>query len=67
VSDEFITKFNEILTTNIEAQPRNCTLKFKVFDEENVAVLLPAKKIKLNPNNDLLDLLKLHHLDFDLN
>jgi len=67
VSDEFITKFNEILRTNIEAQPRNCTLKFKVFDEENVAVLLPAKKIKLNPNNDLLDLLKLHHLDFDLN
>jgi DNA polymerase-3 subunit alpha len=67
LSDEFITKFNEILTTNIEAQPRNCTLKFKVFDEENVAVLLPAKKIKLNPNNDLLDLLKLHHLDFDLN
>ncbi|MES2284484.1 MAG: DNA polymerase III subunit alpha [Bacteroidota bacterium] len=67
LSDEFITKFNEILTTNIEAQPRNCTLKFKVFDEENVAVLLPAKKIKLNPNNDLLDLLKLNHLDFDLN
>ncbi|MES2139458.1 MAG: DNA polymerase III subunit alpha [Bacteroidota bacterium] len=67
VSDEFIAKFNDILTTNLEAQPRNCTLKFKVFDEENVAVLLPAKKIKLNPNNDLLDLLKLHHLDFDLN
>ncbi len=67
LSEEFITKFNAILSTNIEAQPRNCTLKFKVFDEENNAVLLPSKKIKLNPNNDLLDLLTLHHLDYKFN
>ena len=67
LSEEFITKFNEILTTNSEAQPRNCTLKFKVYDEENVAVLLPSKKIKLNPNNELLELLKLNHLEYDLN
>lgn len=68
LSDEFIAKFNEILASNIEAQPRNCTLKFKVIDtDENVAVLLPSKKIKLNPNNDLLELLKLNHLDYQLN
>ena len=68
LSDEFIAKFNDILSSNIEAQPRNCTLKFRVIDtEENVAVLLPSKKIKLNPNNDLLELLKLNHLEFKLN
>ncbi len=67
LSDEFINKFNEILTANIAAQPRNCTLKFKVYDEENNAVLLPSKKIKINPNNDLLDLLALHHLEYKLN
>jgi DNA polymerase-3 subunit alpha len=68
LSEEFIAKFNEIITTNIEAQPRNCTLKFKVFDsEENIAVLLPSKKIKLNPNNELLELLELNHLEYKLN
>ncbi len=68
LSDEFITKFNAILAANIEAQPRNCTLKFKVIDsEENIHVLLPSKKIKVNPNNDLLELLALHHLEFKLN
>ncbi len=68
LSDDFISKFNDILTTNNEVQPRNCTLKFRVIDEEeNIAVLLPAKKIKLNPNNNLLELLKLHHLEYDFN
>jgi len=68
LSDEFISKFNEILTTNIAAQPRNCVLKFKVIDTEgNIAVLLPSKKIKINPNNELLDLLAINHLEFDFN
>ena len=67
VSDEFITKFNEILAINVETQPRNCTLKFRVYDEEMNEVLLPSKKIKLNPNNDLLELLKSNHLEYDLN
>jgi DNA polymerase-3 subunit alpha len=68
LSDDFITKFNEILTSNDQAQPRNCTLKFKVYDaDENVAVLLPSKKVKVNPNNELLELLKLHHLEYKLN
>jgi DNA polymerase-3 subunit alpha len=68
LSEEFITKFNEILTTNTTSQPCNCILKFKVIDaEENVAVLLPSKKIKVNPTNDLLELLTLHHLEYKLN
>ncbi|MES2590310.1 MAG: DNA polymerase III subunit alpha [Bacteroidota bacterium] len=68
LSDDFIVKFNEILAANVQAQPQNCTLKFKVFDtEENISVLLPSKKVKVNPNNDLLDLLTLHHLEYKLN
>lgn len=68
VSDDFITTFNEILATNDQAQPRNCTLKFKIVDtDENITVLLPSKKVKVNPNNDLLDLLALHHLEYKLN
>jgi len=38
-----------------------------VYDEEMNEVLLPSKKIKLNPNNDLLELLKSNHLEYDLN
>ncbi|MGB3948741.1 MAG: DNA polymerase III subunit alpha, partial [Bacteroidia bacterium] len=61
VSDDFITKFNQILASNDAAQPRNCTVKFKVVDsEENISVLLPSKKIKVNPTNELLDLLALN-------
>jgi DNA polymerase-3 subunit alpha len=68
LTDEFIIKFNDILNQNAAAQPRNCTLQFKVFDsEENISVVLPAKKIKVNPNNELLELLTQHELDFKLN
>lgn len=68
VSDDFISKFTEILTSNDKVQPRNCTLKFKIIDsDENVAVLLPSKKIKVNPNNDLLELLSQNRLEYKLN
>ena len=36
----------------------------KIFNI-NIAVLLPSKKIKINPNNELLDLLAINHLEFD--
>ena len=68
LTEDFITKVNEIINQNAEVQPRNCALQFKVYDsEENIAVLLPAKKIKVNPNNELLKLLETHKLDFKLN
>jgi len=39
-----------------------------VFDtEENISVVMPSKKIKVNPNNDLLDLLKENGLEYKLN
>ena len=67
LNDEFITNFSEILNQNATAQPRNCDLRFNIFDtEENIAVDLPAKKIKINPNNEFLELLKSNNLNFKL-
>ena len=68
LNDEFMDKLNDIINKNSAVEPRNCTLQFKVYDtEENIAVVMPAKKIKLNPNNDLLDLLKENGLEYKLN
>jgi len=63
-----MNKINEIIAKNSVVENRNCTLQFRVFDsEENIAVVMPAKKIKVNPNNDLLDLLKENGLEYKLN
>ncbi|HSH66607.1 MAG TPA: OB-fold nucleic acid binding domain-containing protein, partial [Bacteroidia bacterium] len=68
LNDEFISKVHEIINMNAEVHPRNCSLQFKVYDaEENIAVLLPAKRIKVNPTNELLNLLEINKLDFKLN
>jgi DNA polymerase-3 subunit alpha len=68
LDDSFISKFNEILSSNLAAQPRNCLLRFKVYDlEENISVELPSKKIKVNPNNELLELFDLNKLEYKLN
>jgi DNA polymerase-3 subunit alpha len=68
LTEEFISIVNEIISQNANVQPRNCSLQFKVYDsEENIAVLLPAKKIKVNPNNELLHLFQEYKLDFKLN
>ncbi len=68
LNEEFISMINEILSTNTETQPRNCLLRFKVYDsEENISVELPSKKIKVNPNNELLELLELNKLEYKLN
>jgi DNA polymerase-3 subunit alpha len=68
LNDEFMDKLNDIINKNSASEPRNCTLQFRVYDtEENIAVVMPSKKIKLNPNNDLLDLLKENGLEYKLN
>jgi DNA polymerase-3 subunit alpha len=67
LNEEFMQKFNDIILKN-QAMPKNCTLQFKVFDvEENIAVIMPSKKIKVNPNNDLLALLTENGLEYKLN
>ncbi|MCX6295547.1 MAG: DNA polymerase III subunit alpha, partial [Bacteroidetes bacterium] len=68
LNDEFMDKLNDIIAKNNAIEPRNCTLQFRIFDtEENISVVMPSKKIKLNPNNDLLDLLKENGLEYKLN
>lgn len=68
LNEGFINKVNELITQNPDVQPRNCLLQFKVYDaDENITVIMPSKKIKVNPNNDLLTLLELNHLEFKLN
>ena len=68
LNDEFMDKLNDIINKNSSSEPRNCALHFRVYDtEENIAVVMPSKKIKLNPNNDLLDLLKENGLEYKLN
>ncbi|MBL7884927.1 MAG: DNA polymerase III subunit alpha, partial [Bacteroidia bacterium] len=68
ISDDFIAKFNSIISENEKVQPRNCSLRFKIIDtDENVAVDLPSKRIKVNPNNEFLEMLKENNLEFRLN
>nr|MBA3705553.1 DNA polymerase III subunit alpha [Bacteroidota bacterium] len=67
LSEEFINKVTEIINANAAVEPRNCVLRFKVIDDENVSVELHAKRIRVNPNNDFLELLHSNNLDFKLN
>jgi DNA polymerase III subunit alpha len=68
LNDDFILKVEEILSENANVQPRNCLLRFRVIDaEENISVFLPSKKIKVNPNNELLEMLEVNHLTYTLN
>ncbi|MCW3071467.1 MAG: polymerase subunit alpha [Bacteroidetes bacterium] len=68
LNDEFISQFNTIITENSKVESRNCVLRFKVVDnEENIAVDLPSKRIKVSPNNEFIDMLKGNGLEFKLN
>ncbi|MBK7183112.1 MAG: DNA polymerase III subunit alpha [Bacteroidetes bacterium] len=68
LSDEFISKFNDIITENEKIQPRNCSLRFKIIDtDENVAIDLPSKRVKISPTNEFLEMLRENNLEFRLN
>jgi len=67
LNDDFLQKFDDILKSNEKAQPRNCILQFRVYDkDEKVFVVMPAKKLRVNPNNELLELLNLNELNYSL-
>jgi DNA polymerase III subunit alpha len=57
ISNGFIDKITSIVEENARLdQPKNCRLKISVFDpEENISVDVWSKKVRLNPNNELLD------------
>jgi DNA polymerase-3 subunit alpha len=68
VNDELIEKINNIIKNNEAAQPKNCLLRFNIIDsEEGISVYMPSKKIKVNPNNELIELLAQYNVDFRLN
>ncbi|MDF2436577.1 MAG: polymerase subunit alpha [Bacteroidota bacterium] len=68
LNDEFISVVNNIITENAKVESRQCTLRFKIVDqEENITVELPSKRIKVSPNNEFLGMLKDKQLDFKLN
>ncbi len=68
LNEELIQTVNKVITTNQDVEPRNCVLQIKIFDkDENVEVLMPSKKIKLSPTNELLELLNEHKLKYRLN
>ncbi len=68
VNDDVIEKMNTIIKQNEEAQPKNCLLRFRIIDaEEGISVDMPSKKIKLNPNNELLELLAENKFEYKLN
>jgi DNA polymerase-3 subunit alpha len=68
LSDDFILTVDSIIKSNVEVQPKNCTLKFRVYDkDENIFISLPSKKIRVNPNNELLELLNKYELKYKLN
>jgi DNA polymerase-3 subunit alpha len=70
VSEEFMTRMDEIVKTNAEQnQNRTCQLKFKLVDYEDETVLeMPSKTIKIYPSNEFLDdLIKLKGVRYKLN
>lgn len=68
LNQEFISAFNGIIAENAKVQPQNCQLRFKVIDsEENIAVELPSKRIKVNPTNEFIEMLDEYGLSFKLN
>jgi DNA polymerase-3 subunit alpha len=68
LNDDFIERINSIINAGGAAEPRNCQLQFKVTDrEQNIAVTMPSKKVKVNPSNELLQMLTDNKLAYKLN
>jgi DNA polymerase-3 subunit alpha len=57
VSDDFMSKMDQIIQTNEENNPdRNCQIKFMILDyEEEVTLELPSKSVKISPSNEFLE------------
>lgn len=58
VSDEFIAKIQQVFSEHSGSKQGGCPLKFQVFDpDEKITVELPARNIKVNPDNSFLSTL----------
>lgn len=69
LTDAFIEKLLGLVNDTSVAGPRNCTLRFAVYDkDENFFIEIPSKKIKVNASNELLSTLeKIPGVGFKLN
>src|SRR5690606_32485449 len=60
ISPGFILGLKELVEKNAESEGlKNCELKFKIMDyEDSISLDMPAKSIKISPDNDFIEGLK---------
>ncbi|MCC6690757.1 MAG: DNA polymerase III subunit alpha, partial [Bacteroidia bacterium] len=55
LNDSFIDKIFGLVKNSTADSNSNCFLRFAVYDKsENLDIILPSKKVKVNPSNELL-------------
>ena len=67
VNQNWIEELSGLINTAEVTGPANCTLKFKIYDpkDSSLNVELPCKKIRINPQNELIQSLeKLAEVEF---
>ena len=70
LNDEFVQNLEELIAlTVVEDQQANCQLKFKILDmQDELAIEMPAKQIKINLTNEFLEgLEELEYVKYKLN
>lgn len=70
LNDQLVMKVHELVeATKIEGEQSNCQLKFKILDvQDELAIEMPAKSLRINLTNDFLDgLEKLEGINYRLN
>jgi hypothetical protein len=55
VSDKFIENLLAVINENTREKQGTCYLKINVMDsEEGIALTLPSRKVRINPDNSFL-------------
>ncbi|MBP3943837.1 DNA polymerase III subunit alpha [Sphingobacteriaceae bacterium WQ 2009] len=70
LNQEFVQCMQDLVSTNqVEGQQPSCQLKFKIWDpQDEIAVEMPAKALKINLTNDFLEAIeKLEGVNYRLN
>jgi DNA polymerase-3 subunit alpha len=59
ISDKFIEDLNTIVNENTKEKQGTCFLKINVMDaEEGIALTLPSRKVRVNPDNSFLSMIQ---------
>lgn len=70
LDDKMVTHVHQLVeATKVEGEQSNCQLKFKILDvQDELAIEMPAKAVKINLTNDFLEgLEKLEGVNYRLN